>query len=471
MRIVLVGGGTAGWISALILKKETKYDITLIDNSSVGPLGVGEGTTGLFVNIVRKYFKEEEFVRECDVTPKMGIDFNGWTENDFNSPLDGTFSCSEDFDYALYNGINNDNLNDYSSFSLLSDHKKVSYAKGTTKDRFLTPGVNAYHLDTHKTINFLKRSCIDFGVKFIDAEIISFDKDFSGIKAINCSDDLRVECDFVVDCSGFHRKVVSEFNPKFISYEKWLSVNTALAFRLSHDDIEYDKPVTVSHALSCGWMWMIPTQKSIGCGIVYDNNFSSEEDIISEVNKVLDKEINVVKKINFKTGRLRKSLYKNVASVGTCFSFLEPLQATSIHTTILQALRISELVDKMITPFEYNEYCADIVDNYADFLSLHYQFKHIDNKFWKSRVPRRYTKKIINKCKSNVIFLSDYNNRNRDFTSHNLWSYILAAGKFLEKDTDFLSQEELTNINEWDDNIPQLLNNYMTLKEFMEMYQ
>lgn len=472
MKVVVVGGGTAGWISALILKKETDHDITLIDNSSVGPLGVGEGTTGLFVNIVKKYFDEEEFVRECGATPKMGIDFIGWAEDDFVSPLNGTFSCDEEYDYAFFSGINSGKLNSYSTFSLLSENNKVSYKKGTTKNSFITPGVNAYHLDTHKTIAYLKKFCVDIGVEFIDSEIISFDKSFFGkVKTINCSDNLNIECDFVVDCSGFHRKVISEYKPKFISYEKWMSVNTALSFRLSYNSFKFTKPVTISRALSCGWMWMIPTQKSIGCGIVYDNKFASEEDVISEVSKLLNNEIEINRKINFKTGRLKKSLYQNVASVGTSYSFLEPLQATSIHTTILQATRISELLKNLITPNEYNEYCASIVDNYADFLSLHYQFKYIDNKFWNSRVPRKYTQKIINKCKSsNVIFASDYNTKNKDFTSHNLWSYVLSGGRLLTKDDDDFSKKEISTIKTWEKNIPFVLSQYMTFDEFRKMY-
>ena len=91
--------------------------------------------------------------------------------------------------------------------------------------------------------------------------------------------------------------------------------------------------------------------------------------------------------------------------------------------------------------------------------------------FWNSRDPRKYTQKIINKCKSsNVIFASDYNTKNKDFTSHNLWSYVLSGGKLLTKDDDDLSDKEVLTIKTWEKNIPFVLSQYMTFDEFRKMY-
>ena len=109
MKIVIVGGGTAGWISALILQKETNHDITLIDSSSIGPLGVGESTTGLFGQVIRAYLSEEDFVEKCGLTPKLGTQFVGWSDKDFYSPLEGTFSAHDEFDYAFYYGLGKSN--------------------------------------------------------------------------------------------------------------------------------------------------------------------------------------------------------------------------------------------------------------------------------------------------------------------------------------------------------------------------
>lgn len=471
MNIVIVGGGTAGWLSALILKKETDYNITVIDNSSIGPLGVGEGTTGLFGDIVRKYLSEEEFVQECGATPKMGIEFINWYKNDFLSPLNGTFSCNENYDYALYYGMKNSNINPYSKTGLLAENKKISIKKGTTKYNFLTEGINAYHLDTYKTINFLKTKCIELGVKFIDSNITSTTKNFTNkIISINCQDK-NIECDFVIDCSGFHRKIISEYKPKFVSYEKWLSVDTALTFRLSWDDVVYENPVTIARALSCGWMWMIPIQQNIGCGIVYDSKFTTEEKMISEVSNILDKKIDVKRKINFQSGRLRKSLYGNVASIGTCYSFLEPLQATSIHTTIVQINKIIAFLNKKISARQYNNYCANIVDNYADFVSLHYQFKYFDNEFWQSRIPRRYTEKMIEKCKNKTISAKDYNVKNIDCSTHNLWSFTLYGGGLLYYKNQTFTKENVSNVKFWERQIDSALLDYMSFGEFLKMYK
>ena len=473
MKIAIVGGGTAGWISALILKNETDHDITLIDSSSIGPLGVGESTTGLFGQVIRAYLSEEEFVDECGVTPKLGTEFVGWSDKNFYSPLEGTFSAHEEFDYAFYYGVENSTLNDYSAFSLFASHNKINFNKNTTKDNFISDRRYAYHLDTYKTIAYLKKKCIELGVHFIDSKVVNVSQNSLGnIDAIYTENQV-VECDFVIDCSGFHRVVASTYQPNFISYEKWMSVNTGLPFNLSWDEIDYPKPVTTSRALSCGWMWMIPTRHSIGCGIVFDNNFKTQEEIVAEVNELLGTEIKIRKEIKFRSGRLENSLYYNVATIGTAYSFLEPLQATSIHTTILQLERLIHLLEQDITVEQYNYFCGDVVDNYADFVSLHYQFNHIDNDFWTSRIPRDYTAEMINKSKKGVLTPYDYNVRkeNYELVGHNLWSYILAGGNLLSNQRVNYTQEHLNNLKLWEDQIPDVIENSMTFNDFLGLYK
>jgi len=470
MKIVIVGGGTAGWISALILKKETGHEISLIDSSDVGPLGVGESTTGLFQDIIKKYFVEEEFVQECGVTPKLGTEFIGWSEKNFYSPLNGTFSSHNEFDYALYYGYKNNTLNNYSKFSLLSDNNKINFSNKTTEKEFLSDRNNAYHLDTFKTIEYLKKKCIQFGVKFIDAKVLKTNLNWrKKVTSLETSVG-NIDCDFVIDCSGFNRIVASIQKPKFISYEKWLSVNTALTFNLPWDIVKYPKPVTTSIALSCGWMWMIPTRHSIGCGIVFDKNFATDDEIISEVNEILHVSIEVKKKINFRSGRLQNALIQNVATVGTSYSFLEPLQATSIHTTILQIQFLIKYLNIKITRREYNKFCGEVVDSYADFVSLHYQFKYIDNKFWNSRKPRQYTNYIIKKSKKSFLHLKDYKINNEHKIGHFLWSYVLAGGELLTKKDFNFSDIQMKNIRHWEGQIIPTLNSSMTFDQFRSMY-
>jgi len=480
MKIVIVGGGTAGWISSLILKNETDHDIVLIDSSSIGPLGVGESTTGLFSHIIRSYLDEKEFVDECGVTPKLGTEFIGWSDKDFYSPLEGTFSAHNEFDYAFYYGVQNSKLNLYSKHSLLAGNAKINFHKSTTKEKFVTDGDNAYHLDTYKTIEYLKKKCIEFGVNFVDSKVIGTSQNDSSNTTNIHTEDSIIDCDFVIDCSGFNRVVVSAYDPKFISYEKWMSVNTGLPFNLSWDEIEYSKPVTSSVALSCGWMWMIPTRHSIGCGIVYDSHFASQEEIVSEVNDLFGCEIKVRKKIRFKSGRLEKSLHHNVATIGTAYSFLEPLQATSIHATILQIEKIIHLLRGDINKEKYNFFCGDMVDNYADFVSLHYQFDHIDNDFWKSRIPRDYTLEMIKKAQKKILTPSDYNiqrdeydkiNSDYELVGHNLWSYVLVGGNLLIGNDVQYSEREMNNICTWESQIQEVLQNSITFKDFLELYR
>ena len=469
MKVSIIGGGLAGWIAAIVLQRETSYKITVIDSSSIGSLGVGESTTGRFSGFIRKYFKEEEFVEQCAAIPKLGIRFINWNKDNFISPIEGSFSAHDEFDYSFYYGVENNNVNDYSTHALLSDRNLIDFSKKTTKNTFLSAESHAYHLDTYKTISFLKQRGIGDGIEFIDAKVIGNEKKGGKVTKIKC-EGMDIDCDFVVDCSGFKRVIASTYNPHFISYEKWLSVNTGLSFNLTWDDIEYTQPLTTAHALSCGWMWMIPNHYSIGCGIVYDNNFASQDEIIKEVNDILGVEISIRKEIKFKSGRLRKSLYNNVAVIGPAYSFLEPLQATSIHVTITQIEKLISFLSGYMSERLYNRYCGDMVDNYADFISLHYQFKYHQNEFWQSRVPRRYTSKMINRSKKKVLKTSDYTIKNPDCTANNLWSYVLDGGNLITKSKATYSEEQISNIKYWEKQIQESVEASMSFSSFLEMY-
>ena len=482
MKISIIGGGLAGWIAATVLKLETpQHDIVVVDSSSIGPLGVGESTTGAFTSFILRYFKEEEFVEECAATPKLGTQFINWNKDNFISPIVGTFSSHDEFDYSFYYGVENNNVNGYSTHTLLSDRNLIDFSKKTTKDTFRSAlpldhslhsrkEYHAFHLDTYKTIAFLKKKCIDAGVKFIDAKVIGNEKKGGKVIKIKC-EGMDIDCDFVVDCSGFKRVIASTYNPHFISYEKWLSVNSGIPFNLTWDDIEYTKPLTTAHALSCGWMWMIPNLNNIGCGIVYDDNFASKDEIIKEANDILGKEISAREEIKFKIGRLRKSLYNNVATIGPSYSFLEPLQATSLHTTLVQIEKLLYFLNDGMSARQYNKYCGDMVDNYADFISLHYQFKYHQNDFWQSRIPRRYTSKMINKSRKNILETDDYTLKNPNCTGHSLWSYILAGGNFLSEKKVTYSEVQLKTMRFYERKMEKIMEQCMSFPSFLKLYQ
>jgi len=172
-----------------------------------------------------------------------------------------------------------------------------------------------------------------------------------------------------------------------MSYSKTLPVNTAIPFILNHK--EKIPNYTLAHALSSGWMWQIPTQDRMGCGYVFCDKFISVEDAQKEVETVLGESIEPIKVIKFDAGRLEKFWYKNVLSVGLSSAFAEPLEATSIHTTICQLFvflqrywRYDKMIDN-VTQEQYNNDMSLMYDDMKDFLSVHYLGRRHDTEFWK----------------------------------------------------------------------------------------
>lgn len=435
MNIVIVGGGTAGWVSAYLISYIQKYqNVTVIDSSKIGILGVGESTTGFFTDVVSesKGINSLEFLKECDATIKMGVLLNGWTKNGKNylSPIDGSISSGMPIDLAFYYAINeNLDVSNCNPFSYLTYRNKIHWNKKTMIREY---GLGALHIDTFKTGAFFKKKSIENGVKHIDSIVEDVVLDENGFIQKLLLSDGEIEADFFIDASGFNRKLISKVGSKLVSFKENLPVNKAISFVIDKDPEEDYAPVTTAQAMSSGWMWKIPTRDRYGMGYVYCDSYISDDEAMSEIESFLGTKIEKTKIIEFESGRLDKVWNKNCLSIGVSGSFLEPLQATSIHTTISQIIEFIEFhlrdtIEKTYCKASenlYNSKINSLIDNFRDFVSCHYSGGRTDTEFWRNIKITDHAKDIIELAKHRLIFRSDFQYMFGS-ASYELWSYTL----------------------------------------------
>jgi tryptophan halogenase len=406
MRIVIVGGGTAGWLAAFYICKSQpgKHSLTVIESSKIGIIGAGEGSTGSMIDLLEGKFFDyvvdiKDFMNKTDATCKMGIRHQNWSQEiqDYFAPLDVSptgFSLDDYiFKYGLYKH-GNDKIHLCSKIGIEYDLKKYS--------------PYALHFDGHKVGNYFKMLCVSDGATCIDAEVADINIQNGSIESIVTTDQEKVEGDFFIDCTGFSRVLMKKMAVEWESYSEILSVNMAMPFILKYDQDEKILPETKATALSSGWMWNIPLTTRRGCGYVFDNRYISKEEAKLEVENYLGKEIIPIKWISFDSGHSKEFWKGNVLCLGLASSFVEPLEATSIHNTIVQtAMFVDEFLEetkestlKDINQKTYNERIKFLNQLTIDFISLHYQGGREDTPFWadikKKNKCTSYAKKIIN---------------------------------------------------------------------------
>jgi len=424
MKIVIVGGGTAGWLAAFMLSKlQPNHSYTVIDSSKVGIVGVGESTTGHFRDIIADPFfgtSEEEFIKETDATLKLGIYFKDWKNlgENFYNPIDGSVTSKEFLDISTYYALYSGNPIDTSSVDgclnrkgLTNFYKNKEF--GTSND------LHAYHFDTYKTADFLKTKSIEYGVSHIDNKVVDCNLNEDGfITNIVHEDGTTTSGDFFIDASGFSRILINKVDNEWISFEKYLPVNSVIPFIL--DQEETYEPVTKCIALSSGWLWQIPTRQKIGSGYVYCDKYISEQDAIKEIESYLGKQITPLKNIKFQSGRFEKIWSKNCLAIGLAGSFLEPLQSTNIHTTVVEIRNfhrkyLRDTFERTYSVSNEEKFSSEIgmmVDNFRDFVNLHYTGNRTDTPFWKMISKKEhltdFTKNIIEISKHRGLYSDDF---------------------------------------------------------------
>ena len=432
MKVVIVGGGTAGWLAACYFARfnfgtETPNEIVVIESSKIPIIGAGEGSTGIFAKIVREHFSiwgmnEKEFLYETQSTLKLGINFKDWNGKGtkFYSPVQPTETTMASVDtHFLVNHILGD-FHDSSPSGYLMARDYSTYTNSGT-----TIFGHSYHFDAHKVGKFFKKLATKYGkVKVLDTEIVSLNKDsLSGeLKSVETTIG-NIEADFWIDCSGFSRVLINEMEAGWVSYKDYLLTNAAIPFIQKYEEGEYPNLETLSWAMPNGWMWKIPTLERYGCGYVYSDNHTTYEKAVEELEKTYGKKIEPIRNLKFEPGRLAEPWVKNVVAIGLSQGFVEPLEATSIHATIVQldflctnALNFSfEKNDSAFTANikRYNKFVNFFFDDIKDLIQIHYMTKREDSEFWKQlkyEVKKTdFVKDILEICEKRSPSMLDFN--------------------------------------------------------------
>ncbi len=389
--IIVAGGGTAGFITALILKANygTNVNVKMIVPSNIGIIGVGEGSTEHFDQF-RQFLQinEEELLKETKGSLKAGIKFENWMK-------DKTYYhvLSADFKYTL--GADENKIVEFNAMTGETDNAKWMprcfiddtvqdiYAIHDNKIKLKVNGLFQFHFNTFELNNYLHKLAKKWNIEVIDDEIIDVKLDEQGyIDKLICKKGEQ-KGDFYIDSTGFRRVLITKLGAKWISYGDQLPLKEAIAFPTGDED-RY--PITtLAKAMNSGWRWRIPTQGRFGNGYIYDTDFINKDQAVDEVQKEMGHDINVAKNIKFDPGALDKVWIKNCYAVGLSANFVEPLEATSIGSSINQAFIFmhylpgySDLDIKLV-----NNRCTQLMENVRDFIRLHYINDRRDTPFWR----------------------------------------------------------------------------------------
>lgn len=431
---IIVGGGTAGWMSSLFIKQQYPWaNVTVIASEEIGILGAGEGTTPHFVTFLNRLgITVNEIVKHANGTLKNGIKFDNWKGDD------GTYFHGfwETFDLNVFNTTDIDDeglptlileqiakgesIDDVMFSAQSSNRNLVNFNPNTSVDakgdnplyHFNELSNYGLHFDARMLAKYLKKVSMYRGIKYIDSKIKEIESDDNGyIKTISTERGDKIPCDFVFDCTGFAREIIGKhFNTEWVSYSDSLPMKRAIPFFLPIDE-DVIPPYTQSTALKYGWMWKIPVQTRYGCGYVFDSDYINDDQAKDEIREMFGQDVEFGNPFTFDAGRYKESWVKNCVAIGLSSGFVEPLEATSIWTSI-SALR--QYMNNNLGAIERNKFYIDryntkmnkFQDDTKDFIYLHYYTTRNDSDFWKEfkekNKPTENIQKFIDICKETL---------------------------------------------------------------------
>ena len=384
-RVVIAGGGTAGWLAASLMKKVLgkAVDITLVESEAIGTVGVGEATIPP-IRLVNQVLgiDEAQFLHDTKATIKLAIRFENWKTkgesyyHTFGAPGKSMAFCH--FHHYWVKARQQGLKDDLWDFDLNYHAAEAGrFAQINAKDPVVELPF-AYHFDASLYAQYLRKLSENMGVVRKEGKISRVQRftDSGFIQALHLESGDVVEGDLFVDCTGFKGLLIEE--ALGAGYDDWshlLPCDSAIA--VPSERHEKTAPYTRSIAHDAGWQWRIPLQHRNGNGHVYSSRYISGDQACDTLLSNLDtKPLGDPKLIKFTTGRRRKQWYKNVVAVGLSSGFLEPLESTSIHLIQSAIVRLIQLFPHNgFAPSletEYNKQSELEFEQIRDFLVLHY---------------------------------------------------------------------------------------------------
>ena len=397
--IVIVGGGTAGWITAAALSRLSRAGqvrIVLVESEAIGTVGVGEATIPHFVNFNKLLgIDEATLLKEVQGTFKLGINFVNWgvQGESYFHPF-GTYGY--EFDGVSFHHIwhklrragDKRPLHLFSAETMAAQTRRFVQT-GPEHPEDLPPINYAYHLDAGRYAAFLRKHAEGRGVERIEGRVTNapLNGETGFVDSIVLEDGQIIEGDLFIDCSGFRGLLIEQaLETGYEDWTQWLPCDRAVA--LPCDRPGEPLPYTRATAHSAGWQWTVPLQHRNGNGHVYCSAFMEPDEALDIlVNNIDGPPTAEPNHLRFVTGRRKKFWNKNVVSVGLSAGFMEPLESTSIHliTTAVSKL-MSILSLEEISPAQeaiFNRLTAKEYARIRDFLILHYKVtKRDDSAFW-----------------------------------------------------------------------------------------
>ena len=477
LSIVVVGGGTAGWITASLLQQKLgrnavrPIDIKVVESRRIGILGVGEATLPTIKKLLRILgISEHEFIAETDATFKQGILYKDWREesqadqrsNSYFHPFD--YSNVVTFNTTHWWLATRGHLPGVQYAEDLSAQARVAAAGRAPRHpgmpQFEAPLGYAYHLDAERFAEFLASMAMRAGVTRIYDEVLATNLDDDGlVSGIVTRENGSLEADFFVDCTGFARVIVEKgMGIGFIDYGRFLFCNRAVALRVPTEAATPIRPFTTATAKGAGWVWDIDLRSRRGTGYVYSSDHLSADDAEAELRRHVGPTAarHDARHLKMRVGRSEKFWHANVAAIGLSGGFIEPLESTGIFLIEAGAMQLVDSLQGILglarqeaspgpgaegrtagryrsalnrLSTQYNLNMTTLYEEILDFIKVHYQpSKRTDTPFWRDNTAAASsTPSLLEKLEAWSLrppSTFDFRDRHAVFNEHN-WLYVM----------------------------------------------
>lgn len=414
-KILIVGGGSAGWMTAALLSRlfQGLYQVTLIESEEIGAIGVGEAT----IPAIKKFnellgLDENEFLRRTNGSFKLGIQFNDWLHKG-SSYIHGFGVIGQNLEWLRCHHYwlkqsSKGRASDFANFSINTSaalKNKFMRSAPDMPDSPLAHIAHAFHFDASLYAKFLRGYAEDRGVRRREGKIarVNLRSEDGFVESVTMEDGETIAADFFVDCSGLRGLVIEQaMKTGYEDWTHWLPCDRAIAIPCERSD--NFTPYTKSSARPAGWQWRIPLQHRTGNGHVYSSKYMESD----EAERILLANLDGAPMakplhIKFTTGKRKKIWNRNCVAIGLASGFLEPLESTSLHLIQSAVIRMVRLLPDasfdQATIDEFNRQTDFEYERIRDFIILHYKAtKRDDTEFWRycrnMEIPATLRRKI-----------------------------------------------------------------------------